>query len=337
MLLASISKFLLSDDDKKIIIDALDWTDFNALLPLLYRHKIHHLFLKHIIDLEIADEIPYAIVNAISMQHSYLQFKHNEYMSEVCIVSEGLDRRQIPYVLLKGIGLSNTLFCHNKNIFRDYNDIDFLVEKSNVKKVDEILQGLGYIQGGVNSKQQIIKSDRKTNIYYSLNTHQEQAYVKFSKYSRYSPYNRIYLDINTTIFEGGKMLTPIPTTELMNHTQRRKDIWGNEFCVLEYTYEFLQLCYHFYKDTVYDIKKFYNENYCLIKFCDLREYILIHRNEIDWDEFITIVNQHKLGEKIYYPISLVSYFYGDIKMDDIIAMIETDQKIEFPNWDEMIL
>lgn len=181
MLLASISKFLLSDDDKKIIIDALDWTDFNALLPLLYRHKIHHLFLKHIIDLEIADEIPYAIVNAISMQHSYLQFKHNEYMSEVCIVSEGLDRRQIPYVLLKGIGLSNTLFCHNKNIFRDYNDIDFLVEKSNVKKVDEILQGLGYIQGGVNSKQQIIKSDRKTNIYYSLNTHQEQAYVKFSK------------------------------------------------------------------------------------------------------------------------------------------------------------
>ena len=78
----------------------MNWADFNALLPLLYRHKIHHLFLKHIIDLEISDEIPYAIVNAISMQHSYLQFKHNEYMSEACIVSEELDRRQIPSITI---------------------------------------------------------------------------------------------------------------------------------------------------------------------------------------------------------------------------------------------
>lgn len=335
--LSAVSKFTLDDYDQEVIISTLEKRDYEKIIPYLYRHKIQHLFFKHILDLELSFNMPYVIVSAISMQHSYLQFKHSEYMNEISVISKRMDDNQIPYVLLKGVGLANSLYYRGQEIFRDYNDIDFLVEKSKVKKIDEILQNANYIQGEVNKKQQIVKADRKTAIYYSLNSHQEQGYVKFSKYAIYSPYNRIYLDVNTTIFEGGKMPIPISTDELLRHTKKRVDILGNEYNALEHTYEFLQLCYHFYKDTVYDIKKSEKEDYCLIKFCDLREYVLKYRNEINWDEFISMINQYKLGNKIYYTLFLISSFYGDLEIDNVMDKIEIDQKMSSPNWDGILL
>ena len=335
--LSAVSKFTLDNQDQEVIISTLYKRDYEKIISYIYRHKIHHLFFKHILDLELSFDMPYLIVNAISMQHSYLQLKHNEYMNEIAAISKRMEECQIPHVLLKGVGLANTLYYRGQEIFRDYNDIDFLVEKSNVKKVDEILQNANYIQGEVNKKQQIVKADRKTTIYYSLNSHQEQGYVKFSKYAIYSPYNRIYFDVNTTIFEGGKMAIPISTAELLQHTKKRADIIGNTYNALEHTYEFLQLCYHFYKDTVYYIKKAEKEDYCLIKFCDLREYILKYRKEIDWNEFISIVNQYKMGDKIYYTLFLISSFYGDLEIDEIMDKIESSQKMSSPNWDEILL
>ena len=176
--LAAIAKYRLNDQDKKVIIDLVEKNEYQKIIPYLYRHKIQSLFFKHIVDLDVSFDLPDVLLNALSMQHTYLQFKHGEYIAELEMISDSFSKNSISYVVLKGVGLANSIYYDGHDIYRDYNDIDFLVEKSSVKKVDEILKRANYIQGEVDRKQQIIPAERRAIIYYSLNSHQEHGYVK---------------------------------------------------------------------------------------------------------------------------------------------------------------
>ena len=191
-----------------------------------------------------------------------------------------------------------------------------------------------FVQGSVNSMGQIEKASRREIIYWGLNSHQEQLYVKFSKYA-VTPYMAIDIDINTSIFEGGKTKDPIPTEELLKHRQVKINGHGKKFYALEKEYELIQLIYHFYKDTVYEIKKAMKQDYSLNKFCDVREYILKYRDEIDWDLFIDIVNSNNIGNGIYYVLLIVSDFYKDMDIDDILERIEADKNVEIPCWENV--
>ena len=91
--------------------------------------------------------------------------------------------------------------------------------------------------------------------------------------------------MNTTIFEGGKISPKIDTKTLLSNTVSKK-INDFSYRKLSLEYNLIQLCYHFYKDTVYEIKKKRKESYCLMKFCDIREYILKYQHQLNWDNFI---------------------------------------------------
>ncbi len=89
-------------------------------------------------------------------------------------------------------------------VYRDFNDIDILVNKKDTGSVNQILCDLGFQQGRIDKENKIVKASRQQIIYMSMSSHQEYKYVRQSKYSVISPYNFIQIDVNTSIFEGGK-------------------------------------------------------------------------------------------------------------------------------------
>lgn len=108
---------------------------------------------------------------------------------------------------------------------------------------------------------------------------------------------------------------------------------------LDYTYGLLQLCYHFYKDTLYDEKKKTHDDFCLLKFCDIREYVLQYKNSINWGEFVEIINDAKIRNEIYYPLWLVSSFYGDLGIEDILSRLKVNKNYytNSIDWERMLL
>lgn len=339
-ILKAISKIKIDDNDRDILYSWLNnYQDDLNIISDIYKNKLQFLLLKHLIEMKCCLGMNKSLGLQLSAQFAFLQNKYSTYLSTANSISKLFNENNIPHCILKGISIINDLYTSNELIYRDFNDVDFLVSPSKTKLAKKLLENINVIQGTVTEDMQILPASRKEIIFWSLNSHQEHRYIAESPFSHFSPWLFQLIDINTTIFEGGKSVPQISTDYLLEH-RINKHI-KNDILIfsLRPEYEFIQLCYHFYKDTKYDIKKANNENFCLQKFCDIREFILHFGKEIDWTEFVKIVNEFNIGDQIYYSLYIVSSFYGDLGIEEILKEIKTTHlfSIGFLDWKRMLL
>ena len=62
-----------------------------------------------------------------------------------------------------------------------------------------------------------------------------------------------------------------------------------------------------------------------MKFCDIREYILKYQHQLNWDNFINILNENNLSEEINYVLKLISSFYKDVDIERVIKKLNFDE------------
>lgn len=318
-----VSKVTLSNEEQKAFSLYMEQHDVSYdTFKILYKNKIHFLFLKHLVEQNQIEFISNKLGYDISALLYFNNRLYKEYMEVLEYLTSEFEYYGIKYCILKGFSLIESLYRFNDCIYRKFSDLDILVDKSDVKNANVILNKCGFIQGHINQSGEIVKAPRKEIIYWSLNSHQEHGYVKFSK-DAITPFMKLNVDINTTIFDGGSHLSPIATPELLNHRKLTSTSSGKTFFTLDFTYELIQLCYHFYKDTLVDAKRIEANDYNLSKFCDIREYILKFYNQINWNVFNCILNTHGLSDPIGQVLYIISAFYEDIKIDSILNGLDT--------------
>lgn len=331
--LRSVAKMQTDVIDERCIKQFVQENKMKSYDHLLKQHKIKYLFLKKIIDFGLTEYVDFGLCYHHSCELVFLQQKYKEYLSTIKKLTEELDRNQISYSILKGFSFIHDLYTESNTIYRNFADVDILISDENTGTVSKILNNLGFVQGYLDGS--LLKpASRQELIYWRLNSHQLHEFVKFSSYAHISPFLLTHIDINFTIFEGGKYSIPISTSEILKHCDRRRIADELYPCCLDYTYGLIQLCYHFYKDTVYDIKKETASDYVLIKFCDIREYILNYRDLICWEEFIDVVTQANIFKEIGFVLNMVSSFYGDLRIDNVLEMLHIDE-VNF-NWERLI-
>lgn len=308
------------------ISDDFGFRDFEFFV----KHKIQYLLIKHIEDLNLITRINKNLAFVLSEQLSFLQLKIEEYEKIINNISTKFRNNDIKYAVLKGFSLLNELYKQNDIYYRKFNDIDILIAKEDISKTSTILNESGFTQGRFKQGNRLVPVTRKELIFWSLNSHQEHKFVQQSQFTKYS--RRLYnaIDINFTIFEGGKQEPLIPTQELLRNT-RIQNFGEFSLSSLDYTYEFLQLCYNFYKDTQYDIKKKTNDNICLIKFCDIHEYYLKHHDKIDWLLLSRIITEFHISKEVFFVLNIVSGFYQDYSFQNHIIDMGYSDKI--PKYD----
>lgn len=337
--LKTVSKFILSKDDVPKVVSLLKINPL-VLDKILAKNKIQSIFLKHIESIKCVDELDKQIYQKYCNHLFRLQFEYQEYLETLSSLIAKLNSHNIKYAFLKGFANNSELFVERGILYRTFSDADILINPLQIKDVEKILNNQGFIQGYIENNK-IIPASRKDIVYWQLNSHQLHEFTKKSKFSNISSSFRINIDINTTIFEGGKYADPIPSQNILQHTMMRKI--NNELSIvcLDYTYNLIQLCYHFFKDTIYKSKIENQENYCLRKFMDIREYVLKYKSLIDWNEFINSTKKSGISYKIYYPLKLVSLFYKDLGIDNILGALldkNSDDILESDlDWSSMLL
>lgn len=333
----SVSKVKLSSEEKYRLYQHLTSEDFGFKdFEFFVKHKIHYLLIKHILDLGLITQINKNLAILLSEQLSFLQLRIEEYEKIMYVLSKELFKNNIKYAVLKGFSLINDLYNINGTYYRRFNDVDLLIAKEDISKITTILNENGFIQGRIKEGNRLVPASRRELIFWSLNSHQEHKFVSQSQYTKFS--RRLYnaIDINFTIFEGGKQEPLIATKEILKHT--RLQIFKKfSFLSLDYTYEFLELCYNFYKDTQYEIKKKSHDNICLIKFCDIHEYYLKHQKNIDWILFKEILINFNISEEIYFVLKMIVAFYQDFLLQkQLIDMGYCDNKMPDYNFEKIL-
>lgn len=336
--LRAISRFEMNDSNDKLLQQIFQDTLISfAKSNEIYMHRLQFLLYRHVINSEKL-HFEKLFGRQLSAEMVFLQQKYEEYIVIIKQLAELLERSKVSYCILKGFSIISSLYSSNKKIYRDFGDLDILVDKKDVKEITTILNGMGFVQGVLDSTGEISEVDRKEIVYWRLTSHQEQTFIRKSKYSEFAPLICCRVDVNTSIFEGGKIPNPIPIRELLKHTRTHEISENVLIKSLDYEYELIQLCYHFYKDMKHTMEKEFFANYTLIKFCDIREYILKNRKNIDWEKFIRCVNKYQIGEQIYLPLLLVSDFYGDLEINNILQKINVNKRdVEIPDWKEVLM
>lgn len=337
-LLKCISKMTIDNQEKCFLFDNLGTFENPILIKLLEKHKIQFLFYKHLYDSGfLVDRHRYKYIYPLAEQFVYLQYKHSEYLSELKPILECLNSSTIPYAILKGFSLIDPIYKTSGKIFRAFSDADILISKKNIPHLNQILNSNSFIQAKIDNTYQFQPINKIEEIYWRLNSHQEHEYIKPSKNFNFAPHLNLNIDVNFSIFQGGKYEDPISTKELLNNC-RKRSIEDITFYSLDYTYELIQLCFHFYKDLHYDVKIKTHEDFSLIKFCDIREYIINYKEYILWDEFLSLLEENHLEQEVGSVLLLVSDFYEDLSIEDVLY--ELRKKISYKHitcWDSLLL
>ena len=340
-LLRTISRMNLNPEERERFINIVNDKEFienqQSYLNVITRHKLQYLFYKHLYENHLLLHHSIRELSMILSERFYfLQSKHFEFTSELKKVVESLNSENVKYAILKGISIADPLYMRGDLVYRNYNDIDILITKQDVNKVKKLLNDINFWQASVSETYDITNAERKDLVFWSLNSHQEHKFIKPSSLFRLSPRFILKIDINTTIFEGGKVEPRMPTVKLLDKCETRKSIGIGSYYTLNKTFELIQLCFHFYKDTMYAEKRLRKENIVLIKFCDIYEYIMSYYDLIDWDVFNLNIDRYNIRKEIEYVLSLVVDYYEDDTFSKLVNNCVKNMVLVEYSWDKLL-
>lgn len=276
------------------VLDEIRGCDIvSELLPYLFHNRLVCLFYALMVNNNLISVLTKESWRIITKNIIYEQIKSEEYFQEIKVLCKSLNEKKIPYALVKGIHLESFLYQKQDGLIRrSFNDIDILVEKKDIRYINSILEKNGYIKGEYSPElNQIIEYSRGEIVKFLMTSHQNAPYIKSSRIGGKCKGDSLNIDINFSIFVGGNKEDPISTRELLKHVIERNTIYGNTYYSLNLEHDLLQLVYHLYKDTRYEIKRINNEQLLLYGLIDVYRFISYNGAYIDWNYFCDLVKK----------------------------------------------
>lgn len=231
-----------------------------------------------------------------------------------------LGKEKIKYAVIKGE--VSSLYIYNKLGMRKYNDIDILINKKDIDKVDRILKSDGFLQYTSDNK----LASRLETISSIVNAHQTISYKKWIH-----PYNIcLEIDINFSIMWGeytGKQIDVDKILDNVNFFQ----IYEEDVRVLSIPYAFIQTLLHNYKDcnSIYILANRNSINSFMFK-----EVYLFWKNcktEVSIEWIVTFAKRNKIRQYLFYILYYTNRIYSDRELGKYVDALRDEEGIRLLN------
>lgn len=223
-------------------------------------------------------------------------------------LKELIDCCKFNYAIIKGFPLSQ--MAYNQPFLRACNDIDFLLSRSKIKNMENILSKMDYIQPNASMD---YKKDRNNKILLLSSSHQLLSYVNM--------FDNFYVvvDLNFDVFWGEYEGKRIDIEEFLSDTIEM-EIYGVKVKTLPPIKAMIQLVLHHYKDM--------NSIFLLatrksIKYDMFKDVYYLLKNNLDTiplDKLYDMSAEYEIIPYVFY----VLYYTGQVFDDEILKQyIET--------------
>ena len=199
---------------------------------------------------------------------------------------------------------------------RRSNDIDLLVPESNLKKLDEVLRKLGYVQSLLpNGK--IIEATKKEKLIQQLNYHDLVPYVKEENGEI------IEIDINFLFDTKDNEITQeIFDIGLATYNYNDYFVYG-----LPFETNLAFLCIHFFREGTNSLWTDGKRDVVLYKLVDIMNVIRKNKAVFDVYKWSELVRKLGIHHKCYYTFFMLSQFYPeDSLIANLVNILEPDDK-----------
>jgi hypothetical protein len=320
-LLILLSKSRLSSSEEERVREIIDARpDWKEILYQGTTHRLLGLLYYHLKRLRLQDWIERDLGNLLALHFAAIGEKNRAYYGELRAIADGFNRVGVRAALLKGPLLAWSVYPTIEA--RYSNDLDFLVSLSDVNRITEVLNGIGYVQGIVDKETDtIIPANRKQKIFHQMSTHELQEFLKPSENALVG---RFAVDINHSILWGGRCPYTIDTAALLSRALT-VEIAGQDVVRLNAEDCLLQLCCHLYREATMAHWIEDSRDLKIYKFADIINYVERFDQDINWSRFERQIEEAGVNELVYYVLHHVTLLYGTGSCSD--ALCSTMERI----------
>ncbi len=297
----------VKEEVEKLIHENLEW---NKIIDYSSKNKVLYLLFDNLMKSGYGEFIPKYFSSLIDDSCSCNYLRNEEKISELQNVQIEMYKNNISIAPVKGGYLIDNVYKNRK--IRTTNDIDILIRRNDIRIIDEIMKSFGYKQGDYK---------RATNSILLPNTKKKMLYK--TKMYNLLPYNKINYDIpnKTVIFDFSFALDftldTKPVEEMLNmaiQTENGLELLPEHFLV--------HMCCHHYREASNVAWILIGKDLNLIKFCDVREFILQKMDADSIAKSIRFCKKHSLEKAMYFTIYFTREIYNDGYEIDILKSLD---------------
>lgn len=287
----------------------LDWGYF---INEIFNNKVTNIIFYNLKKMRSLEEVPYYVYKILNTYWNSTVLKSNTYFLYIEDIACKLNRLNIPYAFIKGFDLIDKLYVDNSAYIREFNDLDILVNESDLEQIEVLLKNDGYVYGDYNvNLDRIEKAHRFDIVRMKMDSHQIYSLVKKVNYCEGSDITGpVVIDVNFTIFDGGRNSDPIKTKLILQNRVFRKSFNNIEYYSLDEYYTFLQLVYHLYRESKFDLLKKEKLDLTLHKFGDINNYLIYISDKWSIEKMKNIIYQYNLLEAFWFVLYFTDLLYG---------------------------
>jgi hypothetical protein len=313
MILAARIKLTPEQDQEiKEILDS--GINIEYFLNLSIRHKVLPLVGPHIIRLDHKNTIKLEYKKIINHAYQGNKVKNTLLMEELKAVLTECKQHGVQIIPLKGALLIPMVYQDLG--LRISNDLDFLISLKQRKEVSEILHCLGYVPGHFDwAKDQVNAVTDKEAIQWksqsgNLHPHMKKVDNDFVKYFGIDfSYD---VDLKRTFIASNGLIDRVVTEELC----------GIETPCLNSIDFLIHIAIHLFKEATNVKWVILHQDLNLIKFCDLREYILANQEVFDWNKVAQRSKELEAEEALFYSFYYLDYIFGDQFAQNLLEYLD---------------
>lgn len=229
------------------------------------------------------------------------------YLDRLAEIMERFEKANLVVPILKGNLLASVVYPALEA--RIFNDLDLIMQLSDVNVLTKELESMGYIQGEFDENTNIItESSRKVKILQQMNSHEIQEFLKNSD----NEFAKIIeVDVNHDILWKGNCPYKVDTRDLIKRAVPI-EINGVKAYMLDYIDNIIQLSCHLYKEATLMIYIDGIKDLKIYKFSDLYMYIKKFFDKIDWELLIERVKFYNLEKVVYYNFYYIELMFGEV-------------------------
>lgn len=285
-------------DLKSLLNKPIDWYE---ILRISINNKVLPLIWYNLQKRNNEGNIPSNIEKIMYFYYLGTRERNNILLKELDTIIQYMNSKNIPCIPLKGAYLI-------PNIYRDFgirtmNDIDFMINHSNVSIVRAAMNELGYIEGEYEKdSNKIIAIKREKKIFWNMKMNNLFPFKKISDsdYVKISEFDFCFsldFDLNYEIVDN-----------MISRVKPQRANSSKYLCDSDF---FIHLCCHLYKEATNAMWVMIEKDLNLIKFCDIREFVLHNMNSESIDEAIEIAKKYRLEKAVYYTLFYLNQIYSD--------------------------
>lgn len=276
--------------------------NYYELAKMALYHKTFTLVFENLIRFSDRINIPQYLYDVHSVYKKNLIKQGKSYIEEVERILEYFSKCGIDLIVVKGGMFVKDIYKNNGT--RYLSDVDFLIKKSDVEKVEELMSDMGYRFGKIDKKTNEIRSpSREELILWKIKMNNIFPFIKENLVGSPEFFN---VDFRFGISNG---LNEVFIDDIfqLKYTNATK-----------YYYMLLMhLCAHFYIESKQTVNIYSNTDFNLIKLCDIREFIFKYFENFSFEDLYNLSKEYGAKNEVLYTI----YYLHLIYEDDVFSKI----------------